>query len=178
MPEENVFTDIEQTLKTAIESRLSLGGQPVPLRIVTPDPDYIELELPCVTLQLSDVRRDPPRIVNERRVEKDLDAMTAEIRPRTEPFNLHYVAGIHAGHTRDGRLLIEQLLLLIDERPLIITEILGREVYLSRDLSFSERSNGRDFFHAFTLIVKTRLEPGEAETVPLVSETAFSAKEV
>jgi len=175
---ENVFTDIEQTLKTVLENRLIIGGSPVPVRIVTPDPDYVELELPCVTLQLTDVRRDPPRIVNERRVEKDLDAMTADIRPRTEPFNLHYVAGIHAERTRDGRLLIEQLLLLLDERPKMTTDVFGREVYLSRDLSFSERSNGRDFFHAFTFIVRTRLEPGEAEIVPLVAEAVFSAKEV
>ena len=177
MPEENVLTDIEQTLKAAIEGRLSLGGQAVPVRIVTPDPDYVELELPCVTLQLADVRRDPPRIVNERRVEKDVGAMTAGIRPRTEPFNLHYTVGIHAKGTRDGRLLIEQLLLLIDERPKMTTDVFGREIYVSRELSFSERSNGRDFFHAFTVIVKTRLEPGQTKTVPLVAEAAFSAKE-
>ncbi len=72
MPEENVFTDVERTLKSALEARVKLNGQPVPVRVVTPDPDFVELELPCLTLQLTDVRRDPARIVNERRIEKDL----------------------------------------------------------------------------------------------------------
>ena len=50
--DENVFTDIETTLKAALEARVKLGGQSVPVRVVTPDPDLVELELPCLTLQL------------------------------------------------------------------------------------------------------------------------------
>ncbi len=178
MPEENVFTDVEQTLKSALEARVELSGQPVPVRVVTPDPDYIELELPCITLQLTDVRRDPARIVNGRRVEKDLDAMTATIRPRTEPYNLHYAIGVHAEKTRDERLILEQVFLLLDERPAMTTDVLGRDAYLHRDVSFRELSKGRDFWQAVGIVVRTRLEPGEAETVPLVAEHVVEAKEV
>ena len=172
VPEDNIITDIEQTLKSVMETCAS-----VPVQIVTPDPDYIELDLPCITLELADVRRDPSRIMEDRQVEKDIDAMTAEVKPRTEPFNFHYTFGIHTGTTREGRLLLEKALLLLDRKPILTTEIFGKEIYLSRDLSFSEGSNGRVFFLALGLSVKTRLEPGEAETVPLVKDAVFSAKE-
>jgi len=173
VPEENIITDIEQTLKSVIEACAS-----VPVQIVTPDPDYIELELPCITLELADVRRDPARIMEDRQVEKDIDAMKAEVKPRTEPFNFHYTLGVHTGTTREGRLLLEKMLLLIDRRPILVTQVFGKEVYLSRDLAFAQRSGGRDFFHTIGLIVKARLYPEEVETVPLVKEAEFSAKEV
>jgi len=176
--EGNVFTDIDATLEAALAGRVRLGGEPVSVRIVTPDPDVVELELPCVTLQLTDVRRDPSRAEDDRHVEKDLDAMTATVRPRTEPWNLHYAIGVHAELTRDERLVLEQVLLLLDERPAMTTVTLGREVYLSRDVSFRDLSSGRDYRQTVGVVVKTRLEPGEAQTVPLVAEHGINAEEV
>ena len=176
--DENVFTDIDAALKAALAARVRLGAEAVPVRMVTPDPDYVELELPCVTIGLSDVRRDPSRSEGDRRVEKDLEAMTATVRPRTEPWNLHYSVGVHAELTRDERLMLEQVLLLLDEQPVLTTPGLGREVYLSRDVSFSNLGSGRDYGRAVGIVVKTRLEPGEAETVPLVAERRVNAEEV
>ena len=176
--EENVFTDVEATLKAALEARVRLGGQPVPVRIVTPDPDYVELELPCVTLQLTDVRRDPSRIDNDRRVEKDLEAMTATIRQQTEPYNLHFAVGVHGESTRAERLMLEQVLCLLDERPAMTTETFGREVYLSRDVSFRDLSKGRALWQTVGIVVRTRLEPGEARVVPLAREHIVGVKEV
>ena len=176
--EENVFTDVEATLKAALEARVRLSGQPVPVRIVTPDPDFVELELPCVTLQLADVRRDPSRRDNDRRVEKDLEAMEATIRPPTEPYDLHFAVGVHAELTRDERLMLEQVLCLLDEKPAMTTATLGREVYLSRDVSFRDFSKGRAFWQTVGIVVRTRLEPGEARVVPLVREHIVGAKEV
>jgi len=172
--EENVFTDVEATLKAALEARVRLGGQPVPVRIVTPDPDFVELELPCLTLQLSDVRRDPSRKDNDRRVEKDIEAMTATIRQPTDPYNLHFAVGIHAEHTRDDRLMLEQVLCLLAEQPAMTTAVLGREAYLAPDVSFRDLSKGRDLTHTVGIVVKTRLEPGEAQVVPLVREHVAS----
>jgi len=174
--EENVFTDVEATLKAALEARVRLGGQPVPVRIVTPDPDYVELELPCITLQLTDVRRDPSRMDNDRRVEKDLEAMTATIRQRSEPYDLHFAVGVHAERTREDRLLLEQVLLLLDEQPAMTTGTFGREVYLSRDVSFRDLSKGRALWQTVGIIVRTRLEPGEAQVVPLAREHVATAK--
>ncbi len=176
--EENVFTDVEATLKAALEVRVRLSGQPVPVRIVTPDPDFVELELPCVTMQLTDVRRDPSRRDNDRRVEKDLEAMEATIRPPTEPYDLHFAVGVHAELTRDERLMLEQVLCLLDEKPAMTTATLGREVYLSRDVSFRDLSKGRALWQTVGIVVRTRLEPGEARVVPLVREHVVEAKEV
>ena len=176
--DESVFTDIDATLVGALADRVRLNGSPLPVRIVTPDPDVVDLELPCVTLQLTDVRRDGDRAEGDRRVEKDLDAMTATVRPRTEPWNLHYAVGVHAELTREERLMLEQVLLLLDERPAMTTVTLGREAYLSRDVSFRDLSTGRDYRQVVGVVVKTRLEPGEAETVPLVAEHRINAEEV
>jgi hypothetical protein len=176
--EENVFTDVEATLKAMFEARVTLDGQGLPVRIVTPDPDFVELELPCVTLQLTDVRRDPSRRDNDRRVEKDIEAMTATIRQPTEPYNLHFAVGIHATHTRDDRLMLEQVLCLLAEQPAMTTAVLGREAYLTPDVSFRGISKGRDISQSVGIVVKTRLEPGEAEVVPLVREHHVDVKEV
>ena len=176
--EENVFTDIEATLKAALESRVALGGEAVPVRIVTPDPDFVELELPCVTLQLADVRRDPARKDNAPRVEKDVEAMEATVRPPAEPYDLHFSVGVHAESTRDERLMLEQVLCLLAEQPALITSILGREAYLAPDVSFRDLSEGRDVVQAVGIVVKTRLEPGEAATVPLALEHRVTAREV
>ena len=51
---DNFLTDVEMTLKQGIEG-ISLDGSPVPLRIVTPDPDFAELTFPCLMLQLTDL---------------------------------------------------------------------------------------------------------------------------
>jgi len=176
--DENVFTDIEATLKAALEARVKLGGQGVPVRIVTPDPDFVELELPCLTLELTDVRRDPARKDNDRRVEKDIEAMEATVRPPTEPYDIHFAVGVHAEATRDGRLMLEQVLCLLAEQPAMTTAVLGREAYLAPDVSFRELSKGRELFQSVGVVVKTRLEPGEAVTVPLAAEHRVAAKEV
>jgi hypothetical protein len=176
--EENVFTDIETTLKAALEARVKLGGESVPVRIVTPDPDFIELALPCVTLQLTDVRRDPARRDNDRRVEKDVDAMTATIRQPTEPYDLRFAVGVHGESTRAERLMLEQVLCLLAEQPAMTTAVLGREAYLAPDVSFRELSKGREIFQSVGIVVKTRLEPGEAVTVPLAREHRVTAEEV
>ena len=176
--EENVFIDVEATLKAALEARVKLGGQAVPVRVVTPDPDFVELALPCVTLQLTDVRRDPARKDNDRRVEKDVEAMTATIKQPTEPYDLHFAVGVHAERTRDERLMLEQVLLLLAEQPALTTAVLGREAYLAPDASFRELSKGRELFQSVGIVVKTRLEPGEAVTVPLAREHRVTAREV
>jgi hypothetical protein len=176
--EENVFTDIEATLKAALAARVRLDGQPVPVRIVTPDPDFVELELPCLTLQLSDVRRDPSRMDNDRRVERDIEAMTATIRQPTEPYNLHFAVGIHAERTRDDRLILEQVLCLLAEQPAMTTLVLARKAYLTPDVSFRGISKGRSISQSVGIVVRTRLEPGEAEVVPLVREHHVDVKEV
>ena len=178
MVTDNHFTDIDQALKAKLEGGVQLNGQPVPVQIVTPDPDFVELELPCLTLQLTDMRRDLERTDNERRVEKDVEGMTAAVRPRTEPYNLHYSIGVHAGQTRETRLLLEQVLLVVDGSTIMTTDVLGREVYLARELSFRDYSRERDYSQSIGVVVKTRLEPNEAETVPLIAETAFNAEEV
>ena len=176
--EENVFTDIEATLKAALEARVRLGGEPVPVRIVTPDPDFVELELPCLTLQLVDVRRDPSRKDNDRRVEKDIEAMTATVRQPTEPYDLHFAVGVHAEATRDERLMLEQVLCLLAEQPALTTVVLAREAYIAPDVSFRELSKGRELFQSVGIAVKTRLEAGEAVTVPLAREHRVTAREV
>lgn len=176
--EENVFTDVETTLKAALEARVKLDGESVPVRIVTPDPDFVELELPCLTLQLVDVRRDPARRDNDRRVEKDVEAMTATVRQPDEPYDLYFAVGVHAEATRDGRLMLEQVLCLLAEQPAMTTAVLGREAYIAPDVSFRELSKGRELFQSVGIVVKTRLEPGEAVTVPLAREHQVGVKEV
>jgi hypothetical protein len=174
--DENVFTDVEATLKAMLEARVTLGGEPLPVRIVTPDPDFVELELPCVTLQLTDVRRDPSRMDNDRRVEKDLEAMEARVLPPTEPYNLHFAVGIHAERTRDERLVLEKLLCLLAEQPAMTTQVFGREAYLAPNVSFRDVSKGRDLRQTVGIVVRTRLEPGEARVVPLAREHVATAK--
>ena len=174
--EENVFTDVEATLKAMLEARVTLDGQGLPVRIVTPDPDFVELELPCVTLQLTDVRRDPSRRDNDRRVEKDLEAMEATIRLPTEPYNLHFAVGVHSERTRDERLMLEKVLCLLAEQPAMTTQVFGRETYLAPDVSFRDLSKGRDLWQTVGIVVKTRLEPGEALVVPLVREHLASVE--
>ncbi len=176
MPADNVFTEIEATLKAARAARVKLGGEPVPVRFVTPDPDFVELELPCVTLQLSDVRRAPSRRDNDRRVEKDLEAMEATIRPPTEPYDMHFVIGVHAEGTRDERLMLEQVLLLLDEVPVLASSV--REYYVGRDVSFRDASRGRALAQSVGIVVKARLEPGEARFVPLVQEHVATAEQM
>jgi hypothetical protein len=175
---ENVLTDVEATLKAALDARVSLAGQPVPVHVVTPDPDFIELELPCVTMQLADVRRDPVRKDNERRVEKDVDAMVAAVRQPTEPYNLHFAIAVHADALRDERLLLEQILCLLAEQPALTTAVGGREVYLAPDVTFGDQSKERDVVQSVGVVVKARLEPGSAETVLLAREHQATAKEI
>ena len=78
-----------------------------------------------MTLQLTDVRRDPSRKDNDRRVEKDIEAMMATVRPPTEPYDLHFAVGVDGERTRDERLMLEQVLCLLDEKPAMTTELQG-----------------------------------------------------
>ena len=170
MAEENFLTDIERTLKQALEdvNNVSLYGNPVPVKVVTPDPDFVEIEYPCLTLQLTDFRRDLTRTDNQRHVEKDLDAMTAKVKKESQPYNLYYSVVTHTEKSRDDRLLLGEIIYFIDEHPVITSTILGKEFYLHRDLSFREVSKARNFARSIGIIVKIRLEARFEDIVPLV----------
>jgi len=171
MVEENVFTEIEMILKQGLEdpANVSLDGQPVPVRIVTPDPDLVELTLPVTTLQIIDVRRAPNRAFKEFEVEKDLENGTARVAWPEEPYDLHYTVRGHTESARQDRLLLGQYIRLVDANP-VITGPSGRKFYLARSLSFKDRSDGRSFEKALTFVVKTRLPVGVEKTVPLAME--------
>jgi hypothetical protein len=175
MAGENVFTDVDATLKALIE-QVRLDGAPVPVRVVTPDPDVIEIETPCITLMLADVRRDGSRADNDRTVEKDVDAMTAEVRPASVPFNLHYTVTGHGATSREDRLLLEEVLLLLEENPILVSAESGVEFPLARDITFGEGSKERAFAKSVGIVVKARLQPRQVETVPLVREAIFHVK--
>lgn len=174
MPDDNLFTDIERTLRDGLAS-ITLGGSPVPIRVVTPDPDFVELETPCVTMQLVDFRRDTPRTVNDREVEKDLDEMTAKIKKRSEAYNFHYSLTGHASKNRDDRLLLGEIALFVDENPVMTSILFGTVFYLHRDITFRELSKARDFAKSVGVIVKTRLPMRHEEIVPLVQERLVTA---
>ena len=178
MTEDNFLTDIELTLKQMLGDvqNIAIGGEPVPVHVVTPDPDFVELEVPCITLQLADIRRDPDRADNDLDVEKDLDEMTATVRKRSEPYNLHYTIGIHAEKSRHDRLLLEQVFYFIDEHPVITTAGEAGEIYLHRDIAFRELSKERDLAKSIDIIVKMRLDARHAETVPLVQEHVIQSE--
>jgi len=74
--------------------------------------------------------------------------------------------------------MLEQVLCLLAEQPAITTLVLDREAYLTPDVSFRGISKGRDISQSVGIVVKTRLEPGEAEVVPLVREHRVGVKEV
>ena len=42
--DDNFLTDIEQALKEALQDSISFGGEPVPVQVVTPDPDLARFE--------------------------------------------------------------------------------------------------------------------------------------
>lgn len=180
MAADNFLTDIELTLKQLLGDvqNIAIGGEPVPVRVVTPDPDFVELELPCITLQLTDFRRDLDRADNDLDIEKDLDEMTATVRKQSEPYNLHYTLGIHSEKSRDDRLFLGQVIYFIDEHPVITTGELGREVYLHRDIAFRELSKERDLAKSIDIIVKVRLEARYEDVVPLVQEHIIHAQTV
>jgi hypothetical protein len=177
--EENFFTDIELSFKQLLGDvqNIAVNGEPVPVRIVTPDPDFIELELPSLTLQLTDFRRDPDRADNDLDVEKDLEEMTATVRKQSEPYNLHYTIGIHAEKSRHDRLLLGQVIYFIDEHPVVTTGA-GREIFLHRDIAFRELSKERDLAKSIEIIVRIRLEARQAETVPLVQEHSIQSESI
>lgn len=173
----NIFTDLEGSLKTLLTANVLLAGVPVPVQIVTPDPDFVELETPCITLQLVDFRRDGARREGGRIEEKDLDAMTAVVQRIPEPFNLYYEVVIHTEKSRDDRMIFEQLAVMLDDHPVITTEILAKKVYLHRDLAFREISKARDFAKSLTVIARIRLDSKEFETIPLVQELVTTVDE-
>jgi len=178
MAQDNFLTDIESTLKGLLgdAGNINLQGDAVPVRMVTPDPDFVELTLPCLTLQLTDFRRDLDRADNERQVEKDLDAMVATVRKRSEPYNFHYAVIAHTEKNRDDRLLLGQVIYFIDEHPVMTSVVLGKELFLHRDISFNEASKERSFAKSIGMVVKTRIEARHEEIVPLVNEHIVQAQ--
>ena len=86
MPSENFITDIEATLKSALSdvSKVSINGSAVPVKIVTPDNDLVEVTYPSLTLKLTDVRRDLSRADNQRKVEKDIVNMQAKVKGKVK----------------------------------------------------------------------------------------------
>ena len=175
MADENVFTDVDATLRALFET-VEIDGSPVPVVLVTPDPDIVELTTPCITLMLSDVRRDETRRDNERRVEKDIDAMLADIKPPLAPYNLHYSVTGHGATTREDRLLLEEILLAVEENTLLVSADTQEEYRLGRDITFTEVSKGRDYGKTVGIVVKAWIEPRTVEQVPLVEETVFHVK--
>jgi hypothetical protein len=173
---DNFMTDIERTLKQGLEG-ISLYGSPVPVKVVTPDPDFAELTLPCLTLQLTDFRQDFNRTDNERQLEKDLDLMEARVRGNSRPYNLHYSITAHAEKSRDDRLLLGEVVYFLDEHPVMTSVVFGKELYLHRDVSFRELSKGRSLAKAVGIVVKTRLDARDEKVIPLVRERLIKARE-
>jgi len=167
---ENIITDLEGSMKELLEGHILLDGQPLPVRIVTPDPDFVELEIPCITFQLVDFRRDGSRRECGRIEEKDLDTMTAVVKRVSEPFNLHYAIVAHTKKSRADRLVLEQVAVLLDDHPVITTAIFQKEVSFHRDLTFREISKEREFAKSLTVIARIRLDSKEQEIIPLVTE--------
>ncbi len=177
MAEENFLTDIERTLKTAFEdvNNINLYGSSVPVKIVTPDPDFVEIKIPCLTLQLVDFRRDLGRTDNQRQIQKDLDEMVARIKRKSEPYNLYYSIVAHTEKNRDDRLLLGEIIFFIDEHPTMTSLVFGKELYLHRDISFRELSKGRSFAKSIGIIIKTRLDARYEEIIPLVKKRKVEA---
>jgi hypothetical protein len=173
---DNFLTDVDRTLKQGLEA-ISLDGNPVPLRIVTPDPDFAELTLPCLTLQLTDLRQDFARTDNGREVKKDMGAMEAKVRGGSRPYNLHYTVTAHTEKSRDDRLLLGEVVYFLDEHLVMRSVVFGRELYLHRDISFRDFSRARGFAKSLGLVVKLRLDAREESVVPIVRERIFKARE-
>jgi hypothetical protein len=179
MPDENIITEIEAILKAGLEdpANVSLDGEPVSVRVVTPDPDLVELTLPVTTLQLVDVRRGLDRSNNEFLVEKNMQDFTARVEWPEAPYNLHYTVRGHTESSREDRLLLGQYMRFVDAHPVLVG-VSGRKFYLSRSLSFRDRSSERSFEKALTFVVKARLPVGVEETVPLVLEHKLDVKDI
>jgi hypothetical protein len=171
MPDENVITEIELALKQGLEdpANVSLDGQAVPVRVVTPDPDLVELVLPVTTLQLIDLRRGFDRMENGFEVERDLAAGTAVVRWPGQPYDLFCTVRGHTASSREDRLLLGQYLRFADAHP-VLTGASGRRFYLARSLSFRDRSTEREFERALTFTVKARMPAGVEKVVRLAGE--------
>jgi hypothetical protein len=171
MPDENALTEIEQALKQGLEdpANVSLGGRAIPVQVVTPDPDLVELVLPVTTLQLVDVRLGFDRMENEFEVEKNLVEGLATVRWPEQPYDLFYTVRGHTEASRDDRLLLGQYLRFIDAHPILVGAS-GRRFYLARSLAFRDRSTEREFERALTFTVKARMPVGVEKLVPLTRE--------
>jgi len=167
---ENIITDVEGSLKALLEQNVFLSDDPVPVRVVTPDPDFVELTIPCITLQLVDFRRDGTRREGGRVEEKDLDAMTATVKRMPEPFNLHYAIVAHTNRSRHDRMVLEQIAVILDDYPVMITPVFKKDITFHRDLTFREISKEREFAKSLTVIARIRLDSKEQEIIPLVRE--------
>jgi len=179
MLEENVFTEIELALQQGLEdpANVSLHGQAVPVRLVSPDPDLVEITYPMTTLQFIDIRRGFDRMDNEPEVEKDIESGTAKVRWPEQPYDLHYTVRGHTDSARDDRLLLGQYLGFVDSHP-VVSGSSGRRFYLARGLSFRDRSKERSFERALTFVVKARLPSGVEKLVPLAREHGVSVEEL
>ena len=171
MLEDNLFTDVEQALKAGLEdpAHVALAGRPVPVRLVTPDPDLVELVRPVTTLQLVDVRRGFDRMGTDVEVTRDLAAGAATVRWPSAPVDLHYAVRGHTAAGRDDRLLLGQYLQFLERHPVLIGAS-GQRFLLARTLAFRDRSQGRQFTRVLTFVVKARLPVDLAQVVPLVQE--------
>jgi len=168
---QNLLTEIESALKSFLgnPAYVSLNGEAVPVRIVTPDPDLVELELPTTTIQLIDIRRGLDRSNNEFKVQKPSSLNEARVVWPDAPYDLFYTIRSHTTSSRDDRLLFYQYLRLVDAHP-ILPGASGRRFYIARSLSFRDRSRKRTFERALTYVIKVR-SPSTVETiVPLVHE--------
>jgi len=177
---DNFLTDIEATLKQALENpaNINLAGNPVPLVIVTPDPDFVELVLPCLTLQFTDIRKDLSRTENQRQEVIDLDLNQAKVKPASQAYNLYYSLIAHSDKLRDERLLLGQLIILLDANPIMQSQVLGKEFYLSREMSFNEQSKERDFAAALNVVLKIRVDAKEEQLLPIAVEMKINVGDV
>ena len=180
MAVDNFITDIEATLKSALSdaNNVNLNGEPVPVKIVTPDCDFVEVIYPSFTLKLTDVRRDLSRTDNQRNVTKDIVNMQAKVRGKSEPYNLHYTISAHTKTSREDRLLLGELIYFIDAHPVMRSAIFDTIFYLHRDVTFREVSDGRNFVKSLGIVVKTRAEARLEEIVPLVQERKINVIDI
>jgi hypothetical protein len=131
----------------------------------------VELTIPSMTMQLTDVRRDLERMDNARDVEVDEGNGTARVRMPSQPYDLLYTLAGHAATGREDRLLLEQLIRFVDDHPVLESTVLRRPFRVHRDLAVRDVSRGRSLSKAVAFAVKTRLTGKEiADAIPLVRE--------
>ena len=174
---ENLFTEIEAVLKAALEdpANVSLGGIPVPVRVVAPDQDLVELELPVTTLTLQDVRRGLDRMDNAPEVEPGVLPGDATVRWPSQPWDLLYSVRGHTASSREDRLLLGQYLRFLDDHPFFVAAS-GGQFLLGRDRAFRDQGRAgipgddRAFAKSVSFTVRARFRSGVEAQVPTVTE--------